>query len=89
MAKINQTDERVEITYKDSTPVVYKTIKQASEVTGLSEKAIRNRCNSSRQGCIGKDGYLCKWINDSTFRKFSAKRSRKKGNSYELTIIKE
>ena len=89
MAKINQTDERVEITYKDSTPVVYKTIKQASEVTGLSEKAIRNRCNSSRQGCIGKDGYLCKWINDSTFRKFSAKRSRKKGNSYELIIIKE
>ena len=89
MAKINQTDERVEITYKDSTPVVYKTIKQASEVTGLSEKAIRNRCNSSRQGCIVKDGYLCKWINDSTFRKFSAKRSRKKGNSYELTIIKE
>lgn len=89
MAKVNQTDERVEIIYKDSPPVEYKTVKKACEITGLSEKAIRNRCNSSRQGNTGKDGYLCRWVNDSTFRKYSAKRSRKKGNSYELAIIRE
>lgn len=89
MVKNNQTDERVEIIYKDSIPVEYKNVRKASEITGISEKAIRNRCNSSRQGKLGKDGYLCRWVNDSTFRKYSAKRSRKKGNSYELTIIKE
>jgi hypothetical protein len=36
-----------------------------------------------------KDKIHCKWIDDTTFRSYQAKKSRNKGNKFELDVIKE
>lgn len=80
----------VEITFKNGEVKQYSTIEEASEATGLSVTSIKLRCNKFRQGSSNKkDKIHCKWIDDHTFRHFSAKRSKHKGSNFELTIIKE
>lgn len=80
----------VRITYKDGHSEEYTSIEEASNITGLSTSAIKIRCNKSRQGSSNKkDGITCMWIDDHTFRHYNAKKSRRKGDSYELKVIKE
>lgn len=56
----------------------------------MSEAAIKIRCNKSRQGSANKkDKIHCKWVDDTTFRSYSARKSKSKGSKYELDIIKE
>ena len=56
----------------------------------MSEAAIKIRCNKSRQGSANKkDKIHCRWVNDTTFRSFQAKKSKSKGGAFELDIIKE
>lgn len=83
-------DLSVEITYKNGSKEVYPNLTVASEKSGLSENAIKIRCNKSRQGSENKkDKIHCMWVDDHTFRYYSAKKSRNKGNNYEVRIIKE
>ena len=85
-----QLNTAVRITYKDGTIVEYPTLEEASAQSGLSESAIKIRCNKSRQGGSNKkDKITCMWIDDTTFRSYQAKQSKAKGNNYELKIIKE
>lgn len=80
----------VRVTFKDGSIKEYNTIEEASEATGLSVASIKIRCNKSRQGSMNKkDKITCMWIDDHTFRYYNAKKSRSKGNNYELRIIKE
>ena len=90
MKKNQNLNTAVRITYKDGSTQEYLSIEEASKASGLSESAIKIRCNKSRQGSTNKkDRISCMWIDDHTFRHYNAKKSRSKGNNYELRIIKE
>lgn len=87
MSKQRELDLSVEITYKDKT-IVYSNLEDASKGSGLSISAIKIRCNKSRQGSANKkDKIHCKWVNDTTFRSFQAKKSRNKGGNLESEIV--
>lgn len=74
-------DTSVEITYKDGSVKQYSSLEEASNESGLSEAAIKIRCNKSRSGSSNKrDKICCKWLNDTTFRSYQAKKSKNKGN---------
>ena len=73
--------------FTDGNTRTFTSIEKASESTGLSVSAIKIRCNKS--GSKGKDGIQFKWLDEHTRRHFQAKKSRRKGNSYELQIINE
>ena len=86
MAK--QLNTSVRITYKDGSIEEYPSLKEASIKSGLSEAAIKIRCNKSRQGSSNKkDKIHCMWIDDTTFRSFQSKKSRNKGSSFEMEIV--
>lgn len=90
MKKSQNLNTSVRITYKDGTVKEYSSIKEASEDSGLSESAIKIRCNKSRQGGSNKkDKISCMWIDDHTFRSYQAKKSKSKGSNLEYKIIKE
>lgn len=81
MKKQKNLDTSVEITFKDGTVKITSSLKEASEISGLSEAAIKIRCNKSRNGSSNKkDKINCKWVNDTTFRSYQAKKSKNKGN---------
>ena len=84
-----QLDTSVRITYKDGRIEEYSNLQEASEKSGLSESAIKIRCNKSRHGGSNKkDKISCMWINDTTFRSYQAKKSKNKGASWEYELIK-
>lgn len=83
-------DLSIELTFKDGHKEIYPNLEKASLASGISESALKIRANKSRQGSINKkDKIGARWINDTTFRSFSAKKSKSKGNKFELDIIKE
>lgn len=78
----------VEITFKDGTIKTTSSLKEASKLSGLSESAIKIRCNKSRNGGSNKkDKINCKWVNDTTFRSYQSKKSRNKGFGWESEIV--
>ena len=84
-----QLNTAVKVTYKDGKVEEYSSLQEASEKTGLSESAIKIRCNKSRQGGSNKkDKITCMWIDDTTFRSYQAKKSKNKGNAFEAEIVK-
>lgn len=90
MRKQKILDLSVEITYPNGIKDTYPDLEQASLASGLSESAIKIRCNKARAGSANKkDKIHCRWISDSTFRSYQAKKSKNKGSKYELDIIKE
>ena len=70
---------------KDGSFKEYKTIEAASKATGLSIASIKVRCNT---GSLGKDKRKCEWLDEYTKHALQAKRSRRKGGSWERDIIK-
>ena len=63
-------------------------LEQAALASELSEAAIKIRCNKSRAGSANKkDKIHCRWINDTTFRSYQAKKSRHKGGEFEREIV--
>lgn len=85
-----ELDLSIEITFKDGHKQTYPNLTEASEACGISESALKIRANKSRQGSINKkDKIGARWISDTTFRSYQAKKSKNKGSKYELDIIKE
>lgn len=81
-------DLSVEITYPNGNKEVYVDLEQASLASGLSDAAIKIRCNKARAGSANKkDKIHCRWINDTTFRSYQAKKSRHKGAALEAEIV--
>lgn len=81
-------DLSVEITYKDGHKEIYSDLTTASEACGISESAIKIRCNKSRQGSVNKkDKIGAKWISDTTFRSYQAKKSKNKGSAFEAEVV--
>ena len=88
MKKQKNLDTSVEITFKDGTTKIAKSLEEASNISGLSQASIKIRCNKSRNGSNGKkDGITCKWINDTTFRSYQARKSKNKGSEFESEIV--
>lgn len=88
--KKQELNTSVKLIYKDGSEKVYDTIEDASLESGLSVNSIKLRCNKSRQGGSNKkDKITCSWIDDYTYRYYNAKQSKRKGNNFELDIIKE
>ena len=84
-----QLDTSVEITYKDGHKEIYPSLTEASEASGLSESAIKIRCNKSIDGSANKkDKIHCRWINESTYRSYAAKKSKAKGSQWEYDLVK-
>lgn len=88
MKKQGNLDTSVEITFKDGAIKIATSLEEASQISGLSESAIKIRCNKSRQGSSNKkDKINCKWVNDTTFRSFQSRKSRNKGSGWEAEIV--
>ena len=81
-------DTSVEITFKDGSKKQYNSLEEAANASGLSEAAIKIRCNKGRSGSSNKkDKIHCRWINDTTFRSYQAKKSRNKGSQLETEVV--
>ena len=88
MKKQKNLDTSVEITFKDGTIKTTSSLEEASKISGLSESAIKIRCNKSRNGGSNKkDKINCRWVDDTTFRSFQSKKSRNKGSGWESEIV--
>lgn len=82
-------DTSVEITYPDGSKQQYESLQIASEKSGLSEASIKVRCNKGKAGSFNKkDKIHCRWINESTFRHYQAKKSKNKGSGFEAEVVK-
>ena len=90
MKKSQNLNTAVKVIFKDGTIQEYPSLEEASNATGLSESAIKIRCNRSRQGGSNKkDKITCMWVDDHTFRSYQAKKSKSKGSNLEYKVIKE
>lgn len=80
-------DLSIEITYKDGHKETYPDLTTASQACGISESALKIRANKSRQGSINKkDKIGARWISDTTFRSYSARKSKSKGSNWEYEL---
>lgn len=83
-----ELDLSVEITYKDGTKKQYPSLIEAAEESGLSEAAIKIRCNKSIDGSANKkDKIHARWLNESTYRSYAAKKSKHKGSAFESEVV--
>lgn len=90
MKKQRELDLSVTIVYSDGKEETYPGLTEAAEASGLSEAAIKIRCNKSRQGSANKkDKIHCKWVSDTTFRSYQAKKSKQKGSAFEAEIVNQ
>lgn len=77
------------ITYNGGKSETYPSLSEAAEASGLSEAAIKIRCNKSIDGSANKkDKIHCKWVDSSTYRSYAAKKSKHKGAGLESDIVK-
>lgn len=90
------------ITYPDKTTLEFESLEEAAKGTEeyfnshpelpkkfrpiLSVNSIKLRCNKSTPT---KDGILCEWLDSHTKKSYQAKKSKSKGNKYELQIVHE
>lgn len=86
MSKKQNLNTAVKITDKTGTVSTYESIELAAEATGLSVQALKLRANKNS---IPKDKICVEWLDEHTKRSYKAKQSKRKGNSYELKIIRE
>lgn len=84
MKKTQKLNLSCDATFKDGTTKHYKSLEEASRDTGLSVNAIKIRCNKN-----SKTDITFSWSDEHTRRHYQAKKSKNKGNNYELQIIKE
>lgn len=83
-----ELDLSVEITFKDGHKEIYPNLVEASEACGISESAIKIRCNKSREGSTNKkDKIGARWVSDTTFRSYQAKKSKNKGAGFETQVV--
>lgn len=89
MAKKQELDTSVRITYKDGSIQDYPSLEEAAKASGLSESSIKIRCNKSKTGSASKkDKINCQWLSEQTFRSYQAKKSKNKGSHWEYDLVK-
>lgn len=81
--------ESIQATFKDGTTKVFNTIQEAAEETGLTEASIKMRCSRANAGSKSKDGITFIWADERTRKAKMAKKSKNKGNAFELEVIRK
>ena len=84
-----QLNTSVTVTYKNGKTQTFQTIEEASEVTKLTVNSIKSRANKPGSGAKSKDGMTFQWADPAVRRSLTARKSRRKGQKYELDIIHE
>lgn len=84
MSKQKELNTAVKITDKRGNSCVYDSIEKASEMTQMSIQTLKIRANKNS---IPKDGIQVEWIDSSTKKHYTAKRSKQKGSALELDVI--
>lgn len=88
--KQKELDLSIIITYKDGHEETYPNLTEASNACGISESALKIRANKSRQGSINKkDKIGARWVSDTTFRSYQAKKSKNKGAGLEAEVVEK
>lgn len=64
---------------------IYNNINEAISDTGLTKRQLERRATDE----LTVDDVIYKWNNPSTRRSYLGKRSRRKGNNFELDVIKD
>lgn len=82
-----QVNTSVTATYRDGHTETFQTIEEASEKTGLEVNSIKARANKPGSGSKSKDGITFDWADPAVRRSKTAKRSKQKGNGFELEIV--
>lgn len=82
-----ELNESVTASFKDGTSKTYSSVQEASADTGLSETSIKSRCNKPGSGSKSKDGITFIWADEHTRKSKNAKRSKHKGNNFELEVV--
>lgn len=62
----------------------FRSLKHASEKTGIAESTIKNKCNLADSSAI--DNWKFSWESETTKKHFTAKRSKRKGSAFEREI---
>lgn len=65
----------------------FNTIEEASEFTGLAINSIKARANKPGSGSKSKDGMTFIWADPAVRRSKTARKSKTKGNNFELEIV--
>ena len=86
MAK-KQTNTSVTAKFRDGTTQTFNTIEEASEELNMEINSIKSRANKPGSGAKSKDGITFEWADPAVKRSKQAKKSKQKGNAYELEII--
>lgn len=81
-----ELNESVQATFKDGRVEIYNSIAEAASGTGLSENSVKARCNKPGSGSKSKDGITFMWADEYTRKAKQAKRSKAKGNNFELEV---
>lgn len=82
-----ELDLSITITYKDGREETYPSLTEASIACGISESALKIRANKSRQGSTNKKDHIgARWVSDTTFRSYQAKKSKNKGSNWEYEL---
>ena len=82
-----QLNTSVTVKYKNGDTQTFQTIEEASEVTKLTVNSIKSRANKPGSGAKSKDGMTFQWADPAVRRSLTAKKSKKKGSSFELDIV--
>ena len=82
--KQKQLNTGVKITDRGGNTYIYDSIEKASEMTQLSIQTLKIRANKNS---IPKDGIKVEWLDPSTKKHYTAKRSKQKGSQLELDVI--
>ena len=86
MKQKKQLKESVQATFKNEEVKTNNSIKEAAEDTGLTENSVKARCNKPGSGSKSKDGITFIWADEHTRKAKQAKRSKAKGNNFELEV---
>lgn len=87
MKKEKILNTQVTAFYPNGEKKVFETIEEASEKTGLGINSIKSRANKPGSGSKSKDGITFEWSDLAVRKSKTAKKSKAKGNAFELEII--
>ena len=82
-----QLNTSVTAKFKDGSSKTFESIEEASETIGLPINSIKSRANKPGSGAKSKDGITFEWADLAVRRSKTARKSKMKGNNFELEIV--
>ena len=75
------------VKYRDGSTETFQSIEEASEKTELAINSVKARANKPGSGAKSKDGMTFEWADPAVRRSKTARKSKMKGNNFELEIV--